>query len=311
MVEISGATGDRPVAYSYVRFSSKRQELGDSLRRQVEAAEAYARDHNLTLSERTFRDLGVSGFKQRNIKHGALAAFIGAVKSGLIAPGAFLLIEQFDRLTRAEVNVAFRLLLDLVDTGITVVTLVDEKVWDSETVQDIANVLTSIILMSRAHEESKSKAGRLRAVWGRKKGDAQKTPPGTLKIVTGECPRWLAPNADRTGFDVLEDKAESVRKVFAARIGGFGVSSIVNRANAEQWPVPGKLPVQRIDEDDASFQARKLQGATWHTSLVGRLLHNRSVLGEYQPMVSGHLKVKDDSDKKTREPVGAHVLRRH
>lgn len=30
------------IAYSYVRFSSKRQEQGDSVRRQTEMAEKYA-----------------------------------------------------------------------------------------------------------------------------------------------------------------------------------------------------------------------------------------------------------------------------
>ena len=294
----------RPTAYSYVRMSLKRQREGDSLRRQVEAAESYARDNNLELSERTFRDLGVSGFKQRNIKQGALAAFIGAVKSGLIAPGSFLLIEQFDRLSRAEINVAFRLLLDLVDLDITVVTLIDEKIWNSETVQDVANVLTSIILMSRAHEESKTKAKRLSAVWGMKKNLASTGVRGQTKIVTSECPRWLTPNEDKTGFEVLEEKAESVRRVFTLRIDGFGISSIVTRANAEGWPVPGKAPVQRPDEDDESFERRRSQGMTWHTSLVGRLLGNRAVLGEYQPFKTEYVKIKDEADKRIRVPVG-------
>jgi DNA invertase Pin-like site-specific DNA recombinase len=267
-------------------------------------AEEYAAEHKLILSERTFRDLGVSGFKQKNVKQGALAAFIGAVKSGAIAKGSFLLIEQFDRLSRAEVGTAFRLLLDLVDLEITVVTLVDEKVWDSETVQDVTNVLTSVILMSRAHEESKSKAKRLRSAWGEKRKEARTN----LKPITGECPMWLTLNADRTGFLILEDKAESVRKVFAARIGGYGISSIVNTANKEHWPLPGKGPVQKADEDDATFKIRSSQGSTWHTSTVGRLLFNRAVLGEYQPHVTNHTKVKDEADKTERVPMGEPIL---
>ncbi len=299
----------RPTAYSYVRFSTTKQLQGDSLRRQVEMAEDYAKANNLNLSTETFRDLGVSGFKQKNVRDGALAAFIKAVKAGTIAEGSYLLIEQFDRLTRAEVNVALRLLLDLVESGITVVTLVDERVWDSETVQDTVNVLTSVILMSRAHEESKSKGKRLRSVWGEKKRKAAlisdaDAASGKRSIVTSETPRWLAVNETRDGFVLLEDKVESVRKVFDARLNGHGIVSIVSRANKEGWPLPGKGPVQRADEDDESFAVRAAQGATWHTSLVGRLLTNRAVLGEYQPYKTVYEKVKGEADKKVREPVG-------
>jgi DNA invertase Pin-like site-specific DNA recombinase/exonuclease VII small subunit len=291
----------RPLAYSYVRFSSKRQEHGDSLRRQIEMAETYAKEHNLRLSAQSFRDLGVSGFKQRNLKQGALAAFISAVRSGTIEPGSYLLIEQFDRLSRAEVTVAFRLLLDLIEAGVTVVTLVDRKVWNEESIQDVVNVLVSIILMSRAHEESSAKAKRLREKWGQKKlAAAQEAEQPNRKIVTSECPRWLTPNQEKTGFIVDQEKAESVRKVFAARIGGHGIVSIVTKANNEKWTVPGKPPIRREGETDDEYEARKAVGATWHTSLVGRLLKNRATLGEYQPYKYTHVKLKGGGEKKVR-----------
>lgn len=113
---------ERPIAYSYVRFSTKKQELGDSLRRQVEAAQRYAKEHNLQLSQRTFRDLGVSGFKQRNVKQGALAAFIGAVKSGLIAPGIFSpwgfdVFENLARVVYPAIEVNIKAELDALPTS--------------------------------------------------------------------------------------------------------------------------------------------------------------------------------------------------
>lgn len=288
------ATEDRPIAYSYVRFSTAKQELGDSLRRQVAMAREYADKHGLRLSERSFQDLGVSGFKGKNAEDGALGAFRSAVKSGIIASGSYLLIEQFDRLSRDQVTKALRLLLDLVeDLGITVVTMVDGKVWDAETVKDVTNVLTSVILMSRAHEESKAKSKRLSEVWGEKK---KKAVEGTAKrIVTSEGPRWLRAKEDKTGFEVIPELAESVRKVYAMRLAGHGVVSIVNRANAEGWPVPGKPPLRKPDETPEEYEQRTKGAMTWHTSLVGRLLRSRAVLGEYQP----HKNVGDN-----REAVG-------
>jgi DNA invertase Pin-like site-specific DNA recombinase len=267
------------LAYSYVRFSTARQELGDSLRRQVEMARRYAEEHGLRLAERSFRDLGVSGYRGKNVEVGALGAFLSAVRSGAVRPGSYLLIEQFDRLSRDQVHRAFRVFGDIVDAGITIVTMVDGKEWNSETIQDLANVMTSVILMCRAHDESKTKSDRVKEAWVEKK----KAAATSLQVITSECPRWLKPNADKTGFDVIEERAESIRKVFEARIAGRGVVSIVRQANEEGWPAPGKQQ-------------------TWHTSLVGRVLRNRALLGEYRP----HENQADGSRKPTGDVIAGY-----
>ncbi|PRY05595.1 recombinase family protein [Paraburkholderia sp. BL25I1N1] len=270
-----------PVAYSYVRFSTAKQELGDSLRRQVESAEDYCREHGLQLAPVSYRDLGVSAFKRRNFEKGALAAFIGAVKNGKVAEGSFLIVEQFDRLSRAYTNVALRLLMDIVEAGINVVTLVDRKIWDRESIKDASNLMLAVMYMARANNESEAKALRLSTVWKQKKlRAADGTAP---RIVTSECPRWLRANAGKTGFEILQDRVESIRKVFDMRINGFGIVAIVKRANQERWPAPGKMSVRKQGESADDFERRKTAGATWHTSTVGRLLKNRALLGEYQP----------------------------
>jgi DNA invertase Pin-like site-specific DNA recombinase len=76
-------------------------------------AEEYCSKHGLELHPVSYRDLGVSAFKRKNVERGALAAFIDAVKTGKVAKDSYLIIEQFDRLSRAEVDVALKLLLDL------------------------------------------------------------------------------------------------------------------------------------------------------------------------------------------------------
>jgi len=273
------------VAYSYVRFSTSKQELGDSLRRQVQMAEDYCAKAGLELHPVSYRDLGVSAFKRKNIERGALSAFIEAVRTGKVARGSYLVIEQFDRLSRADIDKALALLLNLVHSGIKVVTLVDEKVWDDDTVKDTGNLILAIVYMSRANNESAAKAKRLSDKWSEKKrraaaGDAD-------RIITSECPRWLAPNETKTGFVVLTEKVESIRKVFEMRIGGYGITSIVTRANREAWPCPGKPPVRKSGEAVADFERRASTGQqTWHTSTVGRLLQNRALLGEYLPYKS-------------------------
>lgn len=264
-------------AYSYIRFSSAKQQLGDSLSRQVEKAEKYCLDHDLDLQPLTFRDLGVSAFKRHNIEKGALAAFLEAVRTGSIAKGSYLIVEQFDRLSRADIDVAMRLLLDIVHSGIVLVTLDDGKVWDRAAVRDTGALILAIVWMSRANNESAAKADRITAVW---KSKQKRAADGA--VVTSVCPMWLIPAPNKSGFVVDEAKAESVRNVFAARANGMGATAITTSANREGWPVPGKK-------------------TTWHTSLVQRLLNNRAVLGEYQPMAD----VKEHDWK--REPRGEPV----
>ncbi|MCP3713134.1 recombinase family protein [Paraburkholderia sp. CNPSo 3274] len=289
-------SGPRPLAYSYVRFSSVKQELGDSLNRQVEAAEEYCREHNLRLDTKSYRDLGVSAFKRHNIEKGALSRFIEAVNTGKIATGSYLIIEQFDRLSRADAHVALRLLMGLVDSGIKVVTLFDRKVWDTEAIKDATNLMLAVVYMSRANNESAAKADRLAKVWKRKKDRAA---DGTAaRIVTSECPRWLRANESKTGFDVVDEIAASIKRVFDLRINGFGIVAIVSRANSERWPAPGKPSVRKAGESPEDFARRKTESSTWHTSLVGRLLKNRALIGEYQP------RCIDPNDDTKRVPYG-------
>ena len=58
-------------AFSYIRFSSKKQEMNDSLRRQTKDAADLCERHGLVLDESlSFRDLATSGFA----KNGEAAA---------------------------------------------------------------------------------------------------------------------------------------------------------------------------------------------------------------------------------------------
>jgi hypothetical protein len=60
-------------AYSYLRLSSKRQEHGDSLRRQAEMRDRYlARHSEPTLSDEAFEDRGISAFTGANSEQGNL-----------------------------------------------------------------------------------------------------------------------------------------------------------------------------------------------------------------------------------------------
>ncbi|MFN3523140.1 MAG: recombinase family protein [Phenylobacterium sp.] len=117
------------IAYSYARFSSRAQAEGDTLRRQLSAAFAYADENGLTL-DTTLQDHGVSAYTGANRAKGALKSFIDRVESGEIERGSYLLIDSMDRLSRQDVTQATHQLLGIALAGITVVTLNDGRKFD-------------------------------------------------------------------------------------------------------------------------------------------------------------------------------------
>jgi DNA invertase Pin-like site-specific DNA recombinase len=144
------------IAYSYVRFSRPEQLKGDSLRRQMQASEDYATEHGLRIdSSLSMQDQGISAFRGINAAKGALAGFLLAVQSGRVAPGATLLVESLDRLSRDQITEALTQFLGIINSGITVVTLMDKMVYSQATIDDNpGSLLMSIGVMMRAHDES-------------------------------------------------------------------------------------------------------------------------------------------------------------
>lgn len=152
----------RPRAYSYVRMSSQQQLKGDSLRRQLERSRKYALDNGLELDE-SLRDIGVSAFTGKNIYEGALGTFLQLVQKGQIERGSYLLVESLDRLSRLQVRHALGPFIALINAGVIIVTLMDNQVYSETTVdENWTQLMLSLAIMSRAHEESQTKSDRLK-----------------------------------------------------------------------------------------------------------------------------------------------------
>ncbi len=177
---------NKPLAYSYIRMSTEIQLKGDSLRRQEELSEKYARKNDLELVPNfKLHDIGVSGFTGENLnENSALGAFLDSIKHKEIEQGSYLLVESLDRLSRQNAPKALRLLQDITDNGINVVTLTDNKLYEAYST-DPMQMIYSIIIMSRAHEESQIKSERVAAAWQNKRDNIE------TKILTKTCPAWL------------------------------------------------------------------------------------------------------------------------
>lgn len=156
-------TAANTLAYSYVRMSSQQQIKGDSLRRQLDLSRRYAEMHGLELDE-SLRDIGVSAWTGSNVRDGALGRFLNLVQNGQIARGSYLLVESLDRLSRERVIDALEPFLSILRAGIIVVTLADNQLYSADSVGDnFTQLIISLTIMARAHEESQTKSKRLKA----------------------------------------------------------------------------------------------------------------------------------------------------
>ncbi|WP_348236403.1 recombinase family protein [Vibrio parahaemolyticus] len=247
-------------AFSYIRFSSKQQARGDSLRRQLQAAQDYCHQHNLTLDDSSFRDLGVSAYKGHNTtEDSGLGQFLATCASGKVGQGDYLIIESLDRMSRQHVQTALRQFLNILSYGITLVTLMDGKKYDQQS--DTTDLIISITIMARAYEESATKSKRLRASWDNKR---QRMSDGTAVLKnTSLAPHWLKLSEDRTTWLVNKERASVIRLMYDLTVQGYGQQKLVQYLNENGYPAP--------------------KGNGWAASSVKRILTDKCVIGHYQP----------------------------
>jgi DNA invertase Pin-like site-specific DNA recombinase len=150
---------DKKKCYSYIRWSSDKQSGGSTLARQLKTAQEIAVEQDLELVEMI--DSGISAFKGKNASDGELGRFIDAVENKLIPKDSWLVVENLDRLSREAIINAQQLFLKLMKIGITVVTGMDKKIYSRESItENPMELMYSIMLFSRAHEESATKSKR-------------------------------------------------------------------------------------------------------------------------------------------------------
>ena len=77
----------RPLALSYLRFSSAQQVKDIKKADQINRAKQWAEENGYQFSETSFSDLGVSAYKGDNSTIGDLGRFLKAVEDGLIPRG--------------------------------------------------------------------------------------------------------------------------------------------------------------------------------------------------------------------------------
>lgn len=247
-----------PKLYSYIRWSSDRQNQGTTKLRQLAAARAFAEEHKLEMVE--IIEPGVSAYRGKN-RAGKLGDFIDAVTQGAIPSDSWLYCENLDRISRDQVDEALRLFLELIGLGLTIVTGMDRKIYNRESIRkNPTDLMISILMFIRGNEESETKSKRtvgnvVALVERHKKGL-----PVNIKAV-GRHPFWI----DDSGSQYEAVKEHPVywsiaREAIDMFLAGDGIYT-VKRFLDDKYP-------------------KGLKGKEWDYQVLKKMRDNRALIGE-------------------------------
>ena len=215
-------------------------------------AKNYCAGHGLELIDR-FTDRGVSAFKGAN-QTGELGKLLSVIKSG-----DTLLVEDADRLSRQDWLTAVNFIGDIVDRGITVVTLANGNAITKESFARNPGIFLPAILRAfLGNDENVKKSFRVKESWAaRKRKIIEERKPIRQKL-----PAWLRweQKLDRPVLD--PEKASTVRRIFKLALEGHGVLSITRQLTESGTPLIGR---------------NRSKG--WYCAYVWCILKNKATIG--------------------------------
>lgn len=242
-------------AILYSRYSSAKQSRGDSIRRQSAKGKAYAEKLGLGIIE--VSDRGISAYKAKNnANQGKLADLIHQAEKGVIPQGTVLIVESLDRVSRQTPLDALDIFKRLLNAGLEIHTLIDGQKYTKESLEvNFFQLLGSLFVMHRAHDESKTKSERIKAsVSARKKAVLEEG-----KLWRGSMPSWVDVVDNEV---VLNDFHKVIQRIFKMYLSGLGMGVICKQLNAEG--------------------VKAARGGLWQHKVLQKLLSNDAVTGVYR-----------------------------
>lgn len=256
------------ILYPYIRFSSEQQSKGSSLDRQFNSISDYAKANGYTINNSLkLQDLGLSAYKADHIKKGSLGKFLLAIEAGEIEQDgtAYLCIEEIDRLSRQSIDDAYQVFRSILKANINVITLMDNKVFTKDSLNDLMSILYTSMMMAKANAESAIKSERILGSFDTK---INKLKDGKKIQFAGMFPGWIENKGTRkeTNF-VINNKAKIVQRAFKMYITGTSMGEIARIFNDEKI-------------DQVAKKRHKNFTNTWSSAKVCYMLNSRCVIGE-------------------------------
>ncbi|MGC5796977.1 recombinase family protein [Sphingomonas sp. NFX23] len=253
---------------AYFRYSSDAQSEGSSIERQRRDTETMANGHGWTI-DRIVQDDGKSAFTGKHRAAGsAMHGFEVEVRNGE-HNGAIVLLERLDRLSRQGHEEGMAMLRFFSANGVSVGTADDGRIYKAGEPQELEEGLVAMIRLSLANKESAVKSARLKSAYDIRHTRARE---GKLAVTRLVAP-WIVVRANRT-MTLNPERVETLNMVFRwADELEMGADAIAKRLNREGVPV---------------WVARKKKAALcWTRTRIGKMLCDRSAIGEFQPTRGG------------------------
>jgi len=236
---------------------------------------------------------GLSAFRGKNRK-GKLGDFIDAVKSGAIPSDSYLYCENLDRLSRDYIDEALKLFLEIIGLGLTIITGMDKKIYNKQSIKENpTDLMLSILMFIRGTEESETKSnrtlGNVKALITRFRNGL----PVNIKSI-GKHPWWI----DESG-----SQYEAVKK------------------HEHYWPIAreiidlfmaghGAYKVKRYLDD--KYPKGFVGGNEWDYQMLIRMRKSRALIGERTIVLNKKQSVQDNPDiwaNRNTEPETTYVLK--
>ncbi len=201
---------------TYLRFSSKPQERGDSLRRQNALFEQWLKKNPDTQVVDTFQDEGQSAFHGKHLK-GEFGRMLQSIQDGKYPAGrTVLLVESENRLNRQKARKTENLVDLITGKGIDVICLESGKTYNAENIDELGTSIQLKIAAHIAYTQSKEKSDKVSAAWEERTRLAMEG-----KRLTKMVPGWIDPETLK-----LNEHALTVKTVFELLLAGESLHNI-------------------------------------------------------------------------------------
>ena len=198
--------------------------MGTSYERQLYAVKQWQElNSEIKVSGDSYEDLGLSGHNGEHLDN-AFGRLLVAIKNNKIVKGDYILVEAIDRIGRLEPMEMLPLLQQIVNAGITIVTLDDLTEYNTRSLNN--GLLQSLTgKFQQAYNYSKILSIRVAQSWVIRKEKARRG-----DFVKMRTPFWLDENQK-----LIPKYAEIIEKMFQWYLIGDG-QRLIQRRLSDNWP---------------------------------------------------------------------------
>lgn len=242
----------------YARFSSKGQERGSSIERQLDDARAHIAQMGWTEVE-VVLDEGRSAWKGHHLSVGNLGKLTERIKSGMIPAGTVILVEKLDRLSRQERQTTQRWLEDVCALGIDIAIVDGARRYSRTSLrQNMMEVMEVLMKAELAWTESEQKSQRTKDGLARRRREAAETGRSMSK----RSPGWIRIEGNER--IAIPDRVEVVQLIYQLTADGLGTRYIAKHLN------------------DADTPAWSGKPKGWTSTFVANIVNSPAVEGVHQ-----------------------------